>query len=260
MLTSWAQVKYLKQALLPTSYRLIYCFEPPVGLRDWRLWVAFAVFAAVLALVWRWRREPLRLFLLAFYVVAMLPVSNLVPFPAIMADRYLYAPTIGTCGLLALLADKLTARGFASVIAAVALALTASTATRAWVWQDEESLWEEPDLDPACVVDTSYPAAQSHILRFFTTKDRVEGLLALERAMVTPGMTGVDQKMVCATVIGAAREAQDLGGAERAVTWAKLATTMCTRPWWSTSTSSRSSRRARPPRPGGCRRTPRPRC
>lgn len=227
VLVAWAQVKYLKQALLPTSYRLIYCFEPPTGWLDWRLWVGVALFAAVVALAFRWRRQPLRLFLMAFYVVAILPVSNLVPFPAIMADRYLYAPTIGTCGLLALLAGGLRQRTFVVVTAAVAVLLTVSTATRAWVWQDEESLWEEPDRDPACVVDSSFPAAQSHILRYYTTKDRTEGLLALERAMVTPGFKGVTPTMVCTTVISAASEAHELGAEARAVSFAKFATTMC---------------------------------
>ncbi|MDP3154245.1 MAG: hypothetical protein Q8N23_16330 [Archangium sp.] len=227
VIVAWAQVKYLKQALLPTSYRLIYCFEPPTGLLDWRLWVGVALLLAVLALAWRWRREPLRLFLMSFYVLAILPVSNLVPFPAIMADRYLYVPTVGTCGLLAIFAAGLQPRLFRVVTVAVALLLTTATATRAALWQDEESLWEEPDLDPACVTDTSFPAAQSHILRFFTTKDRTQGLLALERALVTPGLRGVSTQMVCTTIIAAAQEAHELGADARALSFARLATTQC---------------------------------
>lgn len=228
VLASWAQVKYLKQALLPTSYRLIYCFEPPKGWLDWRLGVAVALFAAVVALAWRWRRQPLRLFLMGFYVVAILPVSNLVPFPAIMADRYLYAPSVGTCGLVALLlTSSLRPRALAVVTVAIALLLTTSTATRAALWQDEESLWEEPDLDPACVVDTSFPAAQSHILRYFTTKDRKAGLMALERAMVTPGLRGVSPTMICASLIAAASEAHELGAEDRALSFTRIATTSC---------------------------------
>ena len=227
VIVAWAQAKYLKQALLPTSYRLIYCFEPPTGLLDWRLWVGLALLGAVSALAWYWRREPLKLFLMAFYVVTMLPVSNLVPFPAIMADRYLYAPTVGVCGLLALLATHLRTRTFAVVATGAALLLTTSTATRAALWQVEEDLWEEPDLDPACVVDTSFPAAQSHILRYLTTKDRVTGLMALERAMVSPGLSGVDPKMVCTTIIAASNEAYDLGAVERATSFVRIATTLC---------------------------------
>lgn len=227
VIAAWAQAKYLKQALVPTSYRLIYCFEPPTGWLDWRLWVGVAVIGGLGALAWRWRREPLKLFLLAFYVVTLLPVSNLVPFPSIMADRYLYAPTVGTCGLVALLAGRLRQRTFVVLAIGAATLLTASTATRAALWQDEESLWEEPDLDPACVVDTSFPAAQSHILRYLTTKDRTAGLLALERAMVSPGLSGVVPKVVCTTIIAATTESYELGGVERATSFAKIATTMC---------------------------------
>ncbi|HEY1086161.1 MAG TPA: hypothetical protein VGE37_00655, partial [Archangium sp.] len=227
VLMLWSQIKYLKQAFVPTSYRLIYCFEPPTGWADHRLWVGLAVAAAVALVVWSWRRDRLKLFFVVLYVAPMLPVSNLVPFPAIMADRYLYAPSLGAVGLIALLAAKLGTRAFVILAAACAVLLTGATATRAAVWQDEEALWEEPDLDPACVVDTSFPAAQSHILRFLTTKDRNEGLLALERAMVTPGIKGVSMNLVCTTIIGATREAQKLGGEQRAITWAKLSTMMC---------------------------------
>lgn len=227
VLVVWTQAKYLKQALLPTSYRLIYCFDPPTGWLDWRLWVGAAVLLAMGVLAYKWRREPLRLFLGSFYVLAMLPVSNLVPFPAIMADRYLYAPTIGSCGLLALLAMRLQLRAFVVISAAVALGLTATTASRSWVWQDEERLWEEPDMDPACVIDTAYPAAQSHILRFLTTKDRREGLMALERAMVSPGLKEVGERLICLTLIGASRDALTLGAHQRATTWAAAATRTC---------------------------------
>lgn len=227
VLMVWAQVKYLKQALLPTSYRLIYCFEPPTGWTDWRLWVGVAMFVALGALAWRWRHDKLKLFFVGFYFVAMGPVSNLVPFPAIMADRYLYAPTVATCGLLALFAARLTQRSFVIVAVATGVLLTASTASRAVVWQDEESLWAEPDLDPACVTDTSYPAAQAHLLRYFTTKDRNEGLMALERAMVSPGLKGVGMKLICTMLLSATREAVELGGDARALQWARMSTLMC---------------------------------
>jgi hypothetical protein len=109
----------------------------------------------------------------------------------------------------------------------IAVLLTAATASRAVIWQDEEALWEEPDLDPACMVDTSFPAAQSHILRYYTTKDRTAGLMALERAMVTPGLKGVSPTMICTMIIAAASEAHELGATQRAIAFAKLATSTC---------------------------------
>jgi hypothetical protein len=227
VVTAWAQVKYLKQALLPTSYRLIYCFDPATSLLDWRFLVAIAVFLAVVALAFSFRREPLKLFMMAIYVLTIAPVSNLVPFPAVMADRYLYAPSIGVVGLLAMASLRLSEKFFRLVVFTILAVSAPSIAARVWIWQDEEALWEEPDRDPECVVDTDFPAAQSHILRYLTTKDRNEGLMALERAMVSPGLREVGPLLGCTTIIGATRDAQDLGGSERAVPWAKLSTRFC---------------------------------
>lgn len=227
VLMLWSQAKYLKQALLPTSFRLIYCFEPPTGWMDWRLWVGLSVLLAGVGLAVHWRKDKLKLFFLGWYAVALLPVSNLVPFPAIMADRYLYVASLGTCALLGLLAAQLKPRLFQLVLLATAVMLTVTTAARSWVWQDEEALWEEPDRDPACVTDTAFPAAQSHVMRFRSAKDRREGLMALERALISPGLKNTGAALICSAIIAAAGEAAALGETARAVTWAKLANRQC---------------------------------
>ena len=227
VLMFWAQAKYLKQALVPTSFRMIYCFEPPTGWLDWRLWVGVLVVGSIAALGWRWRKEPLKLFFVLWYGLAMVPVSNLIPFPAIMADRYLYAPSIAVCALVGLLVARLSAPLYRLIAIAAAVLLTAATAGRSWVWQDQEQLWIEPDLDPACVLDTSYPAAQSHVLRSITTKDPHERMLALERAILSPGFKNTGRKMFCETLLDAASGAINLGEPERATNWTLLANRNC---------------------------------
>ena len=211
VLSAWVQAKYLKQALLPTSFRMLYCFEPPTGWGDWRLWVGLVVIAAVGALAWKWRKEPLKLFFVAWYVVTMAPVSNVVPFPAVMADRYLYAPSVAVCALLGLLATQLEARVFRLIAVASAVLLTGASASRSWVWQDEEQLWIEADLDPACLVDTSKVAAQAHVLRSYTAKDPRERMQALDRALKSPGLRLLGEKGQCETVLGAATLAINCG-------------------------------------------------
>lgn len=227
VLSFWAQAKYLKQVLMPTSFRMIYCFEPPTGWLDWRLWVGVLAVAALGALAWRWRKQPLRLFLVTWYAVTMLPVSNLIPFPAIMADRYLYAPSVAACALLGILATQLSPSMVRLIAVSAAVLLTGATAARSWVWQDQEQLWIESDLDPACVLDTSYPAAQSHVLRSITTKDPYERMLALERALLSPGIGYTGKKMFCESLLDATEGAINLGEPERATNWAKLANHHC---------------------------------
>lgn len=227
-LVVWTQARYLQQALMPVSYRLIYCFEPSQGFADWRFWVGLAVLGAVGALAWHWRREPTRLFLIGFYFLAMAPVSNLAPFPAIMADRYVYAGSAAVCALVALLIAKaLRPQLFYTVTAIALVGLTAATAARTWVWNQEELLWEEPDLDPACVTDSAFPAAQVHVLRYYTATNRHEGLMALERAMLSPGLAKVDHELGCNALISAAAEAKDLGEPGVAEMYARHATKLC---------------------------------
>lgn len=227
VLTAWAQVKYLQQALLPSSFRLIYCFEPPTGLADPRLLAAVLLLAVVGAVLWWWRRQPLLRFGAAWYFACLLPVSNLVPFPAVMADRYLYAAVFGVCVVLALLLERLSSQARAVVLAGAVLTLTLTCAARSALWLDEENLWAEPDEDPACLVDRSVPAIDAHLLRFRAAQDRRVALQALERAMANPGLA--QSPHLCEALANAALLTVELGDPGRGEGWAHTATERC--PW-----------------------------
>lgn len=224
VLTAWAQVKYLEQALVPSTFRLIYCFEPPTGLFDPRLLLAAVALIAVVALLLRWRKSPLLRFGLLWYFACLLPVSNLVPFPAVMADRYLYAAVFGVCVVVALQLEKL-ARLRTPLLGALALTLMLTCAARSALWLDEESLWAESDEDPACLVDTGWPAVDAHLLRFRAASDRRVALAALERALVTPGM--VQSSHRCEALQNGALLTAELGDAARGEPWAQQAAQRC---------------------------------
>ncbi len=225
VLAAWAQVKYLKQALVPSTFRLIYCFEPPTGLTDARLWLAVLVLSGVAALVWWWRKQPLLKFSVAWYFACLLPASNLVPFPAVMADRYLYAAVFGVCLLLALALDRMSERPRMIIVVAAVLGLALTSAARSALWLDEENLWAETDEDPACLVDRSRPAVDAHLLRFRAAKDRPVALQAIERALVTPGLA--QSSHFCEALQNGALLTLELGEPERGEAWAKSAVEQC---------------------------------
>lgn len=190
VLSAWAQVGYVRQAFYPASFRLIYCFEPVNSLVDLRLLAALGLLVVIAVALIVWRKQPLRIFCIAFYFACLSPVSNLIPFPAVMADRYLYAASAGACLLIALLLDARRAILKNTVLGLVVVALTATTAFRSAVWRHEEALWEEADEDPVCLTDPEFPAAEVHFLRYLAASEDATRLAALQRILQTRGPNG----------------------------------------------------------------------
>jgi len=150
-----------------------------VPLFGWRLWnredakalVALAVLlsAAILALLPAFRRRraarPM-IFLLVFFFVAALPTSNLIILiGSIMAERFLYLPSVGLAGFVVAaiyaLGQRLplrrpaTARVAWAALGAVCLAFAARTYARNLDWKDELSLWTS-------AVDVCPESAKAH--------------------------------------------------------------------------------------------------
>lgn len=223
VLTAWAQVKYLQQALVPASFRLIYCFTPPSGLFDLRLLLALGLASLVGVALWAWRARPWILFAAAWYGACLLPVSNLVPFPAVMADRYLYAAVFGLCLLAGVALETLSKARL--VLGAMVATLTLTCAARSTLWHDEEALWAESDEDPACLVDPSPAAVDAHLLRAAATKDGVVKAAALDRALASAGLER--SKRRCQALEDAARVAAMQSRVEPAQRWGREAVLRC---------------------------------
>lgn len=154
VLMSWALVRYVQQAVFPLGFRLHYCFPPAEGLADPRLWVALVLVPAVLlASWWAWKKNRTLGFLCFWFFACLGPVANVLPFPALIADRYLYAPTVGTALITAWLLSKVRWRTGVGVAALATLAAVATA--RSNVWKHEWQLWDEVFQDPACAEDHS---------------------------------------------------------------------------------------------------------
>ena len=110
-----------------------------------------ALLAVLLAVRWRRTGKPL-LFFLVFFFVALSPTSNLIVLiGSIMAERFLYLPSVGLAGCVVAAIYALGQRRFLKRPAAarvawaalglVCLAFTARTYARNFDWQDDRSLW-----------------------------------------------------------------------------------------------------------------------
>jgi tetratricopeptide (TPR) repeat protein len=116
---------------------------PIAGWPDASAWLALAVVGAIMAIALaRCRRDPLIFFLAGFFGITLLPVSNLLfPVGSIMAERFLYLPSIGFAIAVVALAHRLGRRRHVAVVLAAVIALfTARTFARNFAWKDQLTL------------------------------------------------------------------------------------------------------------------------
>ena len=103
----------------------------------------FLIIAILIFSVSLMRRVPVLSFAFLFLLASLLPVSNLVPFGAIMAERYLYIPSFALCLAVGYLYANARLPVLLKVAAAalVIAALVFGTVSRNEIWQSDRSLW-----------------------------------------------------------------------------------------------------------------------
>jgi tetratricopeptide (TPR) repeat protein len=140
--------RYLGLTLWPIKLSADYSYnEIPLArgsIEDWAAWLLVA--AVVAGVVLLYRRNRTAFFWACFAFLTFLPTANLLfPIGAIMAERFLYVPSIGLLACLVLAAYAAGRRFQAPRLAPVALGIlicgfTARTWARNSDWQDELSL------------------------------------------------------------------------------------------------------------------------
>jgi len=97
-----ALVIYAKLLLVPVGLSISRHFQPSHSIFEPSVFLGlcFLVVAIIVGII-SFRRKPVLSFGLFWFAVAILPVSNIIPVNAIVADRFLYGPSIGFCLLAA---------------------------------------------------------------------------------------------------------------------------------------------------------------
>lgn len=153
--------KYLWRFLWPAqlspdySYNAIPVFGWRATWEDAKTLIALIACVAAAGFAIRYRRtRPPLFFFLAFFFVALLPTSNLlIPIGSIMAERFVYLPSIGLAACVAAVIGSLSPKKtphsptpsptpfFLLALAVLCLASAARTYARNFDWHDERSLW-----------------------------------------------------------------------------------------------------------------------
>jgi len=107
--------------------------------------LALALLAAAIVFAIRWRRRwPALFFFALFFLVALLPTSNLVILiGSIMAERFMYLPAVGLAGCVVAVAAALkwSQPRVLALTGILCLALGARTFVRNADWHDQVTLW-----------------------------------------------------------------------------------------------------------------------
>ena len=139
-----ALFEYIRLCVLPTGQKVNYIFPPPDSLFGLKVLLPVTMVAALLAytpVLIRGNRAGL--FMAGWFLVALLPVSNIIPTSFIMAERVMYLPSVGACVLLGMAASWLTDRTSpklaVAAVSAIVVMFTALTNSQARIWRDQDS-------------------------------------------------------------------------------------------------------------------------
>lgn len=144
--------RYLRRVVLPTDLSESYTvplrgsvLDPVVALSLLGLLALLVVFFRLVV-----DKRP-QAFWFAWFGITLSPMLNIVPFPTLMQDRYMYLPLIG---IVALVADVLARwgrsrghqRALAAATATIVLVFAVMTHHRVEAWSTPISLWEDRAL------------------------------------------------------------------------------------------------------------------
>jgi tetratricopeptide (TPR) repeat protein len=136
---------YLSKLFWPSGLSPVYRIDR-VGAFDGAAIAGFGLVLAIALAAWR-RRDPLLTLGTAWFAVALLPVSNIIPVYFFVQDRYAFVATVGAAIVVARgyeLFRELPSSLWSSriAVAAVALALSAVAGFQGTHWHTSLSLWQ----------------------------------------------------------------------------------------------------------------------
>lgn len=143
---------YLKLLLFPATLNADYSFDAfPVSRSFFdpaALLALLAVAAILLGVIALLPAEPVAAFGGAWFFLALLPVSQLIPHHELMAEHYLYLPSFGFFLMTAHFADRLLdvkrgAIALYGIYACIILLLSTRTIVRNPDWHDPITLWQK---------------------------------------------------------------------------------------------------------------------
>jgi protein O-mannosyl-transferase len=137
---------YAYKLLFPFRLNAESDFPPPAIFWNIHTLVGIAIFVATCFALYRWRRQSVFVFGIAVIGLGLTPVLNILPANQVLAERFLYFPSVGYSLLVAFAVAALRQRWRVPVIIAFTLLLvacSARTVVRIFDWKDELTLFQK---------------------------------------------------------------------------------------------------------------------
>jgi protein O-mannosyl-transferase len=138
-----AYAEYVRLSFLPLGLAVDHAWETTPTWRDPLAGLGLVLVIGSSAVAWGLRRRlPWLSVAVAWFFLALLPVSHLFPIGATYAERFLYIPSLGACLALAALLDRIRSRRLgACALALLVLVGVGLTLHRNQDWRDEERFY-----------------------------------------------------------------------------------------------------------------------
>jgi len=132
--------EYIIKILFPINLNIWYPDQVYKSLMEPQILISVLVIAGYIWLVrWSYSSRRVVFFGLVWFLIALLPVSHIIPFPQMMADRFLYIPMLG----LLIVMVSMSKKGMGFLGLSVILLFSLLSISRNYVYQDDFHLWQD---------------------------------------------------------------------------------------------------------------------
>ncbi|MDP2913697.1 MAG: hypothetical protein Q8N91_06825 [Candidatus Omnitrophota bacterium] len=185
LVTLKAVAEYIRILLFPVNLKIMYLVDAPKSLFERDILAAlFIIFLAIFFYLANMRRKEASFYILWFFIT-LIPVSNIVPFKAVMAERFLYLPMIGfaSCfGMIFSNAGSNPRLGTMSravlnfIFIAILIFYGAATISRNCEWRDEITFYAQESIRSPKDPTAHYNLAFAYGKEAHRYADREEGI------------------------------------------------------------------------------------
>ncbi len=151
-----AVASYLKLLFIPLNLNADYYIPDIRGLSISFVLSSLFIISALVIIARLYKANRLLFFFCLWFFISLLPVLGIVPIGNIMAERYLYLPIVGFCGIAgSIVTNSVFRKKGVIIVGIIFLSMQIGVIWRNGVWQNDTTLWfstyqREPNSARAC--------------------------------------------------------------------------------------------------------------